>query len=424
MVGLTCRGAVVLAADAPTAEPKDAASAFVFYHWLDSRSEENALGALVGLFKGKYPDVAVKPLKAPFRGTAGIFPVIAAQAKSGRAPDAFMLHVGYSARIFLEGDLIGPVDDLWAGQLEDVVPPVIRSMCRLNQHYYAVPLNVHRTNLVWYNASVLQKNEIDPTTLGNWGAFFAAARKLRRAGMRAPIQLGADWTAGHALECIVASLGMPAYEAWINGQVKTKDDPRLLEALHILKDYLDLVNDDHATVPWDVGVKRLREGSTAFYMMGDWMNGELAFAGLQYGKDYGAIPVPGTGGMYGLTVDAFGRPGKTQSVNAERWLKLVASREGQDAFSLLKGSIPARTDTTIGKAGGYQRAALADFKSANAMYPSFGAAVPIAYKSGFDQAVSGFVANRDIVKAAAAFADVAAGIQSSFIQTWSLRDQH
>ena len=34
-------------------------------------------------------------------------------------------------------------------------------------------------------------------------------------------------------------------------------------------------------------------------MMGDWANGEFRLAKLKYGKDYGAMPVPGTKGLYG-----------------------------------------------------------------------------------------------------------------------------
>jgi glucose/mannose transport system substrate-binding protein len=86
-------------------------------------------------------------------------------------------------------------------------------------------------------------------------------------------------------------------------------------------------------------------GEGAFCIMGDWADGEFRTAGKAYGKDYGAFLVPGTKGMFGLGVDTFQHPkGISDQTNSMRWLRLVASKEGQDAFNPVKGSISARSD--------------------------------------------------------------------------------
>jgi glucose/mannose transport system substrate-binding protein len=163
------------------------------------------------------------------------------------------------------------------------------------------------------------------------------------------------------------------------------------------------------------------DGHSAFYAMGDWVIGEFNLAGLQYGKDYGVMLVPGTKAMFGVTVDAFGRPDKISRPNSDRWLKLVASREGQDAFCLLKGCIPARTDATGSRYPEYQRSAIADFRSAKWFYPNLSAAVPMLYHNRFERGLVNLKKDGDAAKAAAALADAAATTSDEFSRQWSLR---
>src|SRR6185436_12595793 len=101
-------------------------------------------------------------------------------------------------------------------------------------HYYSLPVNVHRNNLIWYNKALIDKHRIDPSTLTTWDAFFKAVDKLEAAGVHNPLQIGENWTASVAFESIMAGLGMPAYEDWINGKITAADDPRLLQAFGIL----------------------------------------------------------------------------------------------------------------------------------------------------------------------------------------------
>ena len=65
----------------------------------------------------------------------------------------------------------------------------------------------------------LESNGIGPAPLTTWDAFFAAARKLRVAGVKDPIQMGATWTASLLFEAIMAGQGIAAYEDWINGKI-------------------------------------------------------------------------------------------------------------------------------------------------------------------------------------------------------------
>jgi glucose/mannose transport system substrate-binding protein len=417
LLGLLYAGHAVAAENAGD-KPQAETRTLTFYHWLQSPSESRALTALVDLFKTQYPGVEVKALPRN-RKNSNFLQTMEGREAVGMAPDSFILHVGCAMDTLRDHGFLGSVDDIWTSQqLDRLSPPVVRSLSRIGEHYYAVPLNVHRTNLIWYNPGVLKKSGIDPATLTTWPLFFAAAKKLRDQGMRYPITIGGDWVVTNAFEQVVASQGMETYEHWINGRWKTKDDPGLAEVLRIFVQYLSYASTDDN--PWDVSLKNMIDGHSAFYAMGDWVIGEFNLAGLQYGKDYGVMLVPGTKAAFGVTVDAFGRPDKISRANSDRWLKLVASREGQDAFCLLKGCIPARTDATGNRYPEYQRSAIADFRSAKWFYPNLSAAVPMMYHNRFERGLVELKKDRDAAKAAAALAEAAATTSAEFSRQWSL----
>jgi len=295
-------------------------------------------------------------------------------------------------------------------------------MCRSEGHFYSVPVGVHRTNLVWYNKGLLDKQKIDPSALTSWEAFFRAADALRAAHVTFPVAIGVRWTVAHVFECIMASLGMDAYEDWVNGKITSADDPRLVRALTILGRYLSYTNRAHYTSSSEESMKRVATGEAAFCIMGDWAEGAFRIAGMKYGKDYGSTTVPGTSGMYGLTIDTFQRPtGIPDTTNSDRWFKVVVSREGQDVFNSLKGSIPARNDSDMASYGPYQKSAMADFRAARSMYPSAGIGVPESYKLRSIDILAAFAEDRDTPRAASALAATAVTAAGKYARVWVLK---
>jgi glucose/mannose transport system substrate-binding protein len=392
----------------------------VLYHWWGSSSEMAALNALATVFKAKYPGVAEKRTVAPDRG-GSLFVILESLIRAGTPPDAIVMQTGYAIWPFVNAGLLAPVDDLWAAEgLEKVVPPTLQAMHKFGGQYYSVPIDVQRTNLIWYNKRVLDKHGIDPDTLTTWERFFDAATRLRTAGMTTPIQIAASWTVAETFGNIMASQDLAGYEDWINGKVRAASDPRIVGALNILKRYSGYVNRDHVDLDWTVALGRVAKGESAFYGMGDWANGDFRAAGLVYGKDYGAIVVPGTKGLYGVTIDSFVQPrGIVQPLNSNRWLRVAASREGQHAFNVPKGAIPARMDPEITGYDAYQRWALASFKSAK-IYPSFGAAMPQVYVRSLEPTLQAFVDDGDVRKAGEALSAATKRSAESFTRVWSL----
>ena len=405
--------------------PAPSADVVEIYHWWTSGGEARAINALVDVFKAKYPDVAV--IQSPVAGGAGyVFQaVIKPLVLAGEAPDAFQMHAGYEGKPYYDGGYLDPITSLWNDEKwADVIPPVVQDMVKFGNDYYAVPVNIHRPNVVWYNKPLLTAHGIDPDTLTTWDAFFAACDTLKAAGIT-PISLGdsGKWTATHVLEQIIASEGIGFYQDWVNGKVTSATDAKLLDALTKFSKYLGYVNTDHAALTWDQATAKVITGEAAFNIMGDWANGEFYVLNKVYGTDYGTFPVPGTAGMYGLVIDCFQHPkGVKHPENSLNWLTVVGSKEGQDAFNPIKGSISARTDSDTTKYGAYQKAAIADFKAATHMYPSVthGSGAPQSFTAKLNDIMSAFVTGKDVNAAAKALTDATNAVSADYTTVWSL----
>jgi glucose/mannose transport system substrate-binding protein len=144
------------------------------------------------------------------------------------------MHTGYSMQPYVDADLLSALDDVWATEgLDKVVPPVLQDMSRLQGHYYALPIGVHRTNVVWYNKALLDKEPHRRGHASNLGRVPRGGRNAAGPGGcrsdRARRQLD-----GHArLRVHHGELGMMTYEDWINGKIKAPGDPRIIQAFTI-----------------------------------------------------------------------------------------------------------------------------------------------------------------------------------------------
>ena len=136
----------------------------------------------------------------------------------------------------------------------------------------------------------------------------------------------------------------------------------------------------------DVTQSRMLKGDAAFNVMGDWAAGYMATTlKLVPGEGFGYAPSPSTSGVFMMLSDSFGLPkGAKHREAALKWLRLLGSREGQDTFNPLKGSIAARLDSDLTKYNAYLQSAAKDWKS-NKVVGSLahGAVAPESFSSQF-----------------------------------------
>jgi glucose/mannose transport system substrate-binding protein len=172
---------------------------------------------------------------------------------------------------------------------------------------------------------------------------------------------------------------------------------------------LDYQNEDHAALSWDQAVGALMEGRCAFNSMGDWAYGEFVKAGMVDNEDFGWVSHPGTADAFMVVADGFvmaeGAP--NPEANAA-WLRSIGSKEAQEAFNPLKGSICSRTDCDREKFGPYHNWSMDSF-AADILVPSqvHGSAAPASFQQAWNDAVTLFVVDKDVDAFAAALVQAA-----------------
>jgi glucose/mannose transport system substrate-binding protein len=164
---------------------------------------------------------------------------------------------------------------------------------------------------------------------------------------------------------------------------------------------LDYANPDYLSTSWgDITDRFMADTAPAMMIMGDWTHGVLKSKNF---KNYKWAPAPGTEGIFIVLSDSFGLPkGAPHRDNALNFLRICGSKDGQDAFNPIKGSIAARTDADKSKYDEYQLSAMEDFKK-NTLVPSIqhGAAAKQSFVLDYDLAINLLATKRD-VKAAQA----------------------
>ncbi|KPC99146.1 putative sugar-binding periplasmic protein precursor [Geobacillus sp. BCO2] len=226
------------------------------------------------------------------------------------------------------------------------------------------------------------------------------ADKLKAKGIT-PLALGdkEPWAATHLFEnVLLGTLGTENYKKLWTGELSF-NDPQVKQAVETFKKMLGYINEDHSSRNWQDAAQLVAEGKAAMYVMGDWVKGYFVNdLKLKVNEDFGYVPVPNTEGKFMVITDTFGLPkGVKNPDDVKKFLAVLGSVEGQDAFNPLKGSIPARIDADPSKYDEYGKQTMQDFKTAE-LAPSLahGSAAPEGFVTKVNQAVNIFVTQKDV----------------------------
>jgi glucose/mannose transport system substrate-binding protein len=382
------------------------------FSWWTSGGEVAALDALFDHYKKQYPGVGV--INATVAGGSGSAarPILQTRLAVGNPPDTWQSHPGWELLgQYVEPNYCEPVTDLYQSEGWDkVIPRALVNMVTKEGSNYAVLTGVHHGNVLWYNKKLLDQNGITIGDKMTFDEFFAACDKLKAAGIPA-LGVGDSgiWASAQLFENTL--LGVVGPQGWtdlFSGKMKW-DDPLVKQAMGYFARMQDYLNQDHATLSWDQAVKELMEGKVAFTSMGDWADGEFIKAGLKEKQDFGWVNHPGTDGSFIIVADGFtlakGAPHKDAAV---AWLKTIGSKEAQESFSPLKGSIPVRTDVDKSKFDGYHQWSMAEFAK-DKLLPScvHGEAAPAAFQEALNAAVTAFMSDKNAENFAGALVQAA-----------------
>ncbi len=373
----------------------------IFSWW--AGDEGPALEALIKEYNRLYPNVQV--INSTVTGGSGVNAraVLKTRMLGGDPPDSFQVHAGQ--------ELIGT----WvvADRMEDLAslfqsegwmskfPRGLLDLLSTQQGVWSVPVNIHRSNVMWYVPAKLQEWGVTPPK--TWDEFIATCKTLQGKGLQAPLSLGENWTQQHLWESVALGvLGPEDYTALWTGQLKF-NDPKAQRAWQVFGQVLDFANKDASGLSWQQATDRVVKGQAAFNIMGDWAAGYMTTTlKLQPNTGFGWAPSPGTEGSFLMLSDSFGLPkGAKDRANTLNWLKLLGSLRGQDVFNPLKGSIAARLDSDVSKYNAYSQSAARDWRS-NKIVGSLvhGAVAPETFMSQFGTVMEIFLNGKNAVAAA------------------------
>jgi glucose/mannose transport system substrate-binding protein len=367
------------------------------FSWWTTGGEAAGLQALFDLYPEKCPgDVEI--VNATVAGGAGFNAreVLTTRMLGGDPPGSFQVHMGHELTdTWVTTGNMEPLGDLFAQEgWNDVFPQGVLDIVSYEGEPYSVPVNIHRANVLWYNTKVFEENNLEPPT--TFDEFFEVADALEAAGIT-PLALGdvEVWTAVHLMETVLlGSLGPDAYDGLWTGDTDW-NSAEVTDALETFARVLGYVNSDHSSLSWDQANDLVISGDAAMTVMGDWANADYEAKNF---ADYGWAPTPGTDGYYDALSDTFGLPKGAPNPDAVTcWLKLVGSKEGQEAFNPLKGSVCARTDCDSSLFNPYLQSAIEDWKS-DRIVPSLahGAAASQGWVTEIVDAATAFVTDKDV----------------------------
>ncbi|RIQ25237.1 ABC transporter substrate-binding protein [Jiangella rhizosphaerae] len=379
---------------------------FEFFSWWTGAGDSEGKQALLDLFAERHPDVEI--IDATVAGGAGTNAqaVLTTRLQAGDPPDSYQRHVGAELQPDIEAELVEDLTWLYDEEgWRDVFPEDMLELATVDDRIYSVPVNIHRSNLIWYNPAVLAEAGIAAPP-ASWDEFLQQAATLEAAG-KTPLTIGPSWTQKHLLEnVLLGELGAEAYSGLWDGSTDW-ESTEVTDALDMFTEVLAHSNVDEAAADWQPALDPVIEGDAAYNVMGDWANTYFATAqGLAFETEYGVTTSPGTEGIFNWLSDSFTLPvGAPHRDLAVEWLRLAGSKEGQDTFNPIKGSIPARTDADTSLYTGYLEMPLTDWNDPEIELVgslAHGVVAGGAFNTEIDSALGEFVASGDSAQFASA----------------------
>jgi glucose/mannose transport system substrate-binding protein len=407
-LGIGAIGLRPLGSRLAAAQAEDALEVF---SWWTSPGEAKALQALFDAFTAANPGVEV--VNSTVAGGAGVNAkaVLQTRLQGGQPPDSWQTHVGRElVDLYVVPGSCEPITDIYESEgWNDVIPADLVEQATWESEQYSIPVGVHRGNGFFYNKSIMDENGIEVSDTMSVDEFFAAADTLKAAGIPALAFGNSEGFPGAQTfeNTLLGVAGPETYNALFRGETPW-DDPAAREAAETYARMLDYVNEDFSALTWSDAIALVIEGRAGFNSMGDWAYGEVLAKDAQ--DNIGWVSHPGSAGSFVLVVDSFTLPvGAPHPENARNWLITLGSKEAQEAFNPLKGSIPARTDANRDLFSPYHQWSMDSFSN-DALVPSaaHSQASSPAFQQAFYDASTAFVTDKDVDTYLAMLADAAA----------------
>jgi glucose/mannose transport system substrate-binding protein len=369
------------------------------------------LNALLADYTRQYPNVTVD--NATGMNAATAMTQLAMRLANGDPPETFQVTAGYptintyvvtngmnASQSKLEAlDALSQEQD-WATNMN----PAVLASVSYGGHPYAVPVDMERTNALFYNKSIFAKYDLQPPM--TMADFENVAQVLTMNGVT-PVAVGTSggaWVLDMIFKGLLITEGSAAYHnaffggqnAYFSGQTATPD----ATFIAAVNDYGTIMkNANLTTMPqltWNQAVDLVASGQAGMTIMGDWAIGEFVAQNAKPAVDFDEVATPGSGSVFMFTSDVFVLPlGAPNRAAAIALLAEWGSQRGQDIFNPLKGSISARLDTNASLYNSVSQEEIMALKTLTGV-PDMYLIVPSEFQTALDNALEKFSMDNDV----------------------------
>ena len=309
---------------------------------------------------------AVKSLADAYQAAGGIWVdtavAVGEQAKAvawnrmtgGNPPTATQFNSGKQFMEMAGEQLLNSIDPVaQRDQWDTFLPQVILDSIRFQGHYFAAPVDIHMPAWIWYSKAAFKKAGIasEPKTMQE---LFVALDKLQAAGLIPLAHGGQSWQDMIVFSAVLSNFG--GRELYLKvlrdrdmNTILSPDFKNVLLTFKRLQSYVDKGSPGRN---WNDSTALLISGKAGIQIMGDWVKGEFSLSAKKPEQDYGCIPGFGDDSLYIIQDDVFvfPRTSDPDQIQAQYLLaRVITSPATQVEFSVLKGSIPIRTDVDASK---------------------------------------------------------------------------
>ncbi len=382
------------------------------YSWWIAEGEEQALQKVIAMHEATHPNVTVEnqPLRDAGQARLGL----TNKLEQYEPPDAYQANIGQDLFTWVnvngKDSTQSPLASLDQLVSVDRLDDKIRLQVTFDEKLWAVPVNIHRINSLFYNKrafAMLKPLGInEPSETMSYDDFVNLCAALKQARPDASVLgLGNSkrWTLEELVfEDVLPSIAGPDfYEQFWSGK-GNPNDLVLAQTIEQALRLADYFNSDFDTIDWPESLGRMMatDGTNPPVLMvasGDWAKGYLQRT-WEPDVDFGVVQFPSAKSTFIYTADSLALPLKDSAtfVESAAFLQTFASPEAQVEFSRIKGSIPVRTDFDLGRLDTMQQQTYAAWASSSVDHRlAMSGLIPNGYLASLADAVDDTFTKRD-----------------------------
>lgn len=314
-------------------------------HWWTAPGEKKSLNILTKALDKK--SVAWTEFAILGEGGASAIRVLQMRALAGNPPETAQIK-GPDIGEWQKLNMLKSVDSFMdTANWKDQISPIALSTITYDNHYMAVPVNVHRVNWLWLNKKIFDELKLVPPE--TWDEFFNVADKIKSAGYIALAHGDTDWQDALIFEAMAISmLGAEKYtRAFVELDLKVLHSKEMIAVFKRFKRLSNYTSHGEKK-EWFQATQALIDNKAGMQITGDWAKGMLAERGAKANDDYICAEVPESHGIFSYNIDSFVFFRQSASKNRndvqKKFVEVILSPQFQIDFSLAKGSLPVRMD--------------------------------------------------------------------------------